>query len=298
MKHKNKTNSGTFELIFAMLISGTVSLFVIESNQTSYTVVFYRCLFGSIFLGVYCLIRGYLTRYYLKPKIAIYIFLSAICIVMNWFFLFRSFEFTSITISTVVYQMQPIFVLLIGSYIFKTEIGTNKYIWISVAFVGMLFISNVSSFSGTVNVNNMIGIFFALTAAFLYAVTTLIVKSLTDAKPHVITLGQVLIGSVVFYPLAEFVKTPTSEQWFYLVMLGFAHTGVAYIFLYSSFQKLNVDRIAVLCFLYPVVALTVDYVVYDYRINLYQTIGIIMVIGGIIGVNFNLGKYYFAKRQS
>ena len=47
-------------------------------------------------------------------------------------------------------------------------------------------------------------------------------------------------------------------QWGYLIGLGFFHTAVQYILLYGAFQKLPMALIAILSFIYPVVAVVLD----------------------------------------
>ena len=98
---------GVIELFSAMLMMGTVGLFVIESGQTSYNVVFYRCLLGVIFLVAYCLYSRKLKWTNLTFKNFIIIVLSGVFLVFNWVMLFASFKTASISTSTTIYHIQP-----------------------------------------------------------------------------------------------------------------------------------------------------------------------------------------------
>ena len=42
--------SGRLEMIAAMALSGTIGYFVVESGQSVWNVVFFRCLFGGLSL--------------------------------------------------------------------------------------------------------------------------------------------------------------------------------------------------------------------------------------------------------
>jgi hypothetical protein len=49
-------------MVLAMILSGTIGYFVVESGQSPVNVVFFRCLFGAICLGVYCFAKGLLRK--------------------------------------------------------------------------------------------------------------------------------------------------------------------------------------------------------------------------------------------
>lgn len=51
---------GVAELAFAMVLSGTIGFFVVESDAAPQTVALARCLIGGVVLGLWCLARGYL----------------------------------------------------------------------------------------------------------------------------------------------------------------------------------------------------------------------------------------------
>lgn len=60
MQGSREREIGYIEMVAAMLLMGTVGLFVVESGQSAHNVVFFRCVFGTICLGLYCWARGFL----------------------------------------------------------------------------------------------------------------------------------------------------------------------------------------------------------------------------------------------
>src|SRR5690349_3975138 len=105
---------GALEMTGAMVISGTVGLFVFESGQEPFTVVFFRCLFGTLALAVYCAARGLLHRRLLTPRVLLLSALGGAAIVFNWVLLFASFHHASISIATTVYNTQPFMLIGLG----------------------------------------------------------------------------------------------------------------------------------------------------------------------------------------
>ena len=66
--------------------------------------------------------------------------------------------------------------------------------------------------------------------------------------------------------------------WPWLLGLGVIHTGVMYLLMYSAFPVLRTPVIAVLGFIYPVVALVVDVVVYGTSLSLPQIMGVFAIL--------------------
>lgn len=291
LKFSERTH-GILEMAAAMFLSGTIGFFVIESGQSAYNVVFFRCLFGAIFLALYCLMRGFFKDTGLSKKTFIMTIIGGISIVFNWVLLFSSYKLASISISTAVYHTQPFFLLLIGAVVLRESISGNKIFWIILAFVGVLLTINLDVSSFSLHSEYVLGLGLALSAAILYAVATMITKQLKGVRPHVIALIQVTIGIGLLFPFANFaiLDAVTNQQWGYLLALGGIHTCLMYILMYSAFQKLPTPIIAVMSFIYPSIAIFVDYVFYDQSLSVTQFVGIALIMLGSFAVNQNIGS--------
>jgi drug/metabolite transporter (DMT)-like permease len=279
---------GKIELILAMVLSGTIGLFVLESGQPSLNVVFFRCLFGSISLLLFCWYKGYLDFSQLNKKTLFFILAGGVAIVLNWVLLFESYNHASISISTVVYHTQPMFVVLFATIFMGEKLFNHKLLWVGLAFLGVVLIVNPS---GNVDVQTdfLYGIGLALAAAILYAIATLIIKQLSGIKPHFIAAIQVTLGTLLLAPFVSWNVIPSDQSaWNWLIGLGVIHTCIMYILLYSSFQKVSTNSIAVLSYIYPVVAILVDYLVYDQSLSIVQVIGMVMIIAAGLGNNMNV----------
>ena len=277
--------SGTLEMSTAMLLSGFIGFLVIESEQSVWNVIFFRCLFGAVGLALYCWWRGFLSPWPLRGKTLITALFAAIALVLNWVLLFNAYSYASISLSTVVYNTQPFFLLLAGSLVLGERIAIGKLPWFVSAFIGLLLIIelNMDDLRGD---QQLLGFAMALGAAILYAVNTLLTKRLGKVRPEVISLLNTLVGMVILLPLANFSVLPEHAlQWSYLLILGLVHTCVMYILLYSSYQKLPIAMIAILAFLYPAVAIVVDYFVYQQSLSIYQWLGVIVILFSVTWLN-------------
>ncbi|NGN70256.1 EamA family transporter [Streptomyces sp. A7024] len=286
---------GTAELTTAMAISGTLGIFVVESGADPFTVVFFRCVFGALALGLYCLARGYLKApsaeglraMGLTGKAAGLAVLGGVFIVFNWVFLFDAIERTSIGVATVVYHTQPFYVVLLGALLFRERITADKTGWLVIAFGGLVLVSGIgpSALTGGGRDGYLLGLGAALLAALFYAFATLAIKRIEGVRPHVIALVQALVGIPLLLPFADLAgSADLGAGWAWLAGLGAIHTGLMYILMYSAYQKLPLQRIAVLIFVYPAVALLADWAVYGHAITLTQLLGLPLIAAATLGV--------------
>ncbi len=287
----NNKVSGSVEMTAAMVISGTIGWFVVVSGQPVLDVVFWRCVFGAATLLVVCagmgLLRGAITWRLLALAA-----LGGVAIVLNWLLLFVSYSRASISISTAVYNTQPFMLVGLGAVFFAERLTVNKLTWLAIAFAGMLLIvlaqpggagAGAGAYSGS---DYLAGIMMALGAAFFYAVAAIITKKLAGTPPHLIALIQVCVGMVMLAPFAHLSQLPTDiGTWSILVTVGVAHTGLMYILLYGAIQKLPTHLTGSLSFIYPIVAIMVDFLAFGHRLQLTQLIGAAAILIAAAGMN-------------
>ncbi|MBM6580902.1 DMT family transporter [Microvirga sp. BT689] len=287
--------SGRLEMIAAMALSGTIGYFVVESGQSVWNVVFFRCLFGALSLLAYCWVKGLLAPWPFSTRTLMLATLSGAAIVLNWVLLFTSYGHASISIATAVYNTQPFFLILLGMILFGERPTGDALGFIALAFLGLLMVTQVEAGGLTWSSGYVTGLLQALGAAFLYAVTSVIVKQLKGIPPHVIALVQAILGTLMLLPLADFSSLPMDPlEWGYLAVLGVVHTGIMYILLYAALQKLPTPVIAVLSFTYPAVAILVDYLAYGRDLSFGQWGGIVLILLGSAGVNLKW-RFGFAR---
>ncbi|MEU8793451.1 DMT family transporter [Streptomyces sp. NPDC048643] len=272
-------NKGAAQLTAAMMLSGTLGVFVVESGASPLNVVFFRVVFGALALGGYALARGYFRGHGFTPRTLGLAVLGGVFIVFNWVLLFQSYENTSISVATVVYHTQPFYVVLLGALLFRERVTAAKAGWIVLAFAGLVLVSGVSPADLTHGGAYLTGVGQALLAALLYGLSTLVTKRITGVRPHLIALVQVLVGIPLLLPFADVgAMRGTGADWAWLVGLGVIHTGLMYVLMYAAYAKLPTAKIAVLAFTYPAVAMVMDWAVYGHHIGLVQALGVPLIV--------------------
>ncbi|WZB63315.1 DMT family transporter [Achromobacter xylosoxidans] len=126
------------------------------------------------------------------------------------------------------------------------------------------------------------GVALALGAAFFYAIAAIIAKGLKGVPPHLIVLIQLLIGAALMSPSA---LPDQPRAWGLLVAIGVVHTGLMSTLLYSALQKTATSLIGVLSFIYPIVAMLVDALAFDQRMNAIQIAGAALILLSAAAMN-------------
>jgi len=276
---------GSWEMVAAMLISGTIGWFVLVSGVPVVEVVFWRCVIGALTLLVVCGLLGYLRLdllSYTKLGLAM---LSGVAIVGNWLLLFESYARASISISTAVYNVQPFMLVLLAAVFLGEKITVQKLAWLSMAFVGMLAIVTAHGSQQNTGDDYLVGVALALGAAFLYAIAALIIKRLKEVPPHLMALIQVSTGSLLLVPLMQWHSLSASmDAWAALLTLGVVHTGLMYVLLYGAIQKLPTAITGALSFIYPIAAIFVDWIAFGHRLGWMQWLGVAAILLAAAGL--------------
>jgi drug/metabolite transporter (DMT)-like permease len=282
----NEIRRGAAEMTMAMLMSGTIGWLVVSSQQGPFNVVFFRCIFGGATLALVCAVLGLFRRQLFSWKMLGLALLGGAAIVINWVLLFAAYSRASISMATAVYNTQPFMLVALGALVFRERISPSTVVWLLVAFIGLVFVVRVEPAVLAVPGQYLVGVAYAVGAAAMYAVSSIITKRLKGTPPHLIALIQVSLGVLMLAPFVRFDALPTNAmQWLELVVLGIVNTGLMYVLLYGAIQKLPTSMTGALSFIYPVVAIIVDRVAFGQTLAWIQVLGALLILLAAAGVN-------------
>jgi drug/metabolite transporter (DMT)-like permease len=169
------------QLVVAMVILGSLGIFAAQSLLDAKTIVFYRCLFGAIALGIYCLFLGHFRAI---PKQDFFLaFGTGFLMVGNWVFFLEGLLRIGVSVATIVYQVQPFIVLVAGAFVFQERLGVTKVLWFLAALFGLVLAAGIKW--NMIDTGSLLGVGFTLLAAILYAGVVLVGKGLKSAMPEI-----------------------------------------------------------------------------------------------------------------
>ncbi|MGG2054273.1 DMT family transporter [Lysinibacillus pakistanensis] len=274
--------SAIIKLTVSMALFGSIGFFTVHTGVPATELVFIRCICATLFLGGLWLITGgHKTEIWDKKEI-VRTLICGVFIVLNWVFLFKAFEEMSISIAISIYNLAPIFVLIFGALFLKEKMTIQALLATITCFIGSMFIIGLNNFLSLSEFMKS-GFIWALLSAIFYAFTMLTSKTITKLSSYALTYIQTAVGIIILLPFIDFSLFDglTTTNWLYILGTGFIHTGFVYYLFFDSIRSLSTILVSVLVFVDPVVAILLDMLLLDFMPSLLQTMGILLIFGGI-----------------
>lgn len=267
----------------AMLVFGTIGLFVKNIGFPSSFISFARALTGSIFIALFMLVSGHgLDKKSVLKNLKLLI-PSGIAMAFNWICLFEAYRFTGVAVGTLCYYMAPVIVVILSPVFLKEKLTAINVTSVLAAVVGAVLISGVVSGSA----KSAKGILLGLAAAALYSTVVMINKFVKNLSPIETTFVQLSTAAVTMIPyilLTEDITTFVFDRRsvIFTLIVGVFHTGIVYMMYFSSVQKIPAQTTAVFSYIDPVTAIILSAVVLGERLDAVQLIGTFLILAATL----------------
>lgn len=288
-KNMNKEFRGVaakIQLASAMVIFGTIGLFIRTIDLPSSVIAMVRGFVGSLFLlGLIVASRGKISWQDISRNKKILI-LSGGFLGINWILLFEAFRYTTLASATLVYYLAPVIVIIVSAIFFKESLEPLKVVCVGLALIGMVLVSGLVG-SDLSNGPNLTGIFFALGAAICYAAVILMSQRLESISAYDGTIIQLATSGLVLLPyvlMTEDFKTLTVDRssLYSLAIVAIIHTGVAYALYFSAMRKLKAQTIAIYSYLDPLVAVIASSLILKEKVTVMTAVGGLLILGSTL----------------
>ena len=282
---KNSPKSLTM-LILAMSIWGTIGIFRKMIPLPSALIAFSRGVIGTAFALLVMKIRGKQMEHHLSKRVMALLVLTGALIGLSWMVLFEAYNYTSVSVATLCYYMEPTFVVLLSLLIFKEKLTVKKGVCSFLALVGMVLVSGILE-AGKLQKGDLTGVMLSVGAAILYAAVVLLNKSLPGIDSYEKTVIQLGSAAIVLLPYLLFSGSFAGNTWdvktiALLLFVGIIHTGISYTLYFGSLDGLRTQTVALFSYIDPVVALFLSALILHERINIPGVIGAILILGSAI----------------
>lgn len=273
------------------LLLGTLGVFLLEAGQPPLTAVWFRCAFGLLGVLLVLAITGQLTALRLpRPALLAAIACGAL-MALNWGLFFAAIGMTSIALATIVFHVQPFFVMAIAALVLKEPVRPRQWVACAVALLGLALVAAFDPQRTSAGQAHTLGLLLCAGGALAYAVVTLLARRVAQsagpglATPLALTGWQCAVGALLLLPWVAFTGPPPwGATWGWLAALGLVHTALAYVLLYAGFARLPAAMVAGLQFVYPLSAIAVDALVYGRMLVPVQAMGLMMMAGALVVV--------------
>ena len=273
-------------LILAMFIFGTIGIFRKYIPLPSSVIALARGSIGMLFLLVWVLLKGEKISFQAIKNNCFFLGLSGFFLGFNWILLFEAYQYTSVATATLCYYMAPIMVILVSPFLLKEHLSRKKMLCVSVARVGIIFVSGVTEV-GMSHLSEVKGILFGLGAALFYASIMLLNQKIKDISAYDKTITQLGIASIVLLPytlmtenISEITLTPISM--IMLIIVCVIHTGIAYALYFGSMGDLKAQTIALFSYIDPIVAIILSALFLKEHMSIMGAVGAVLVLGATL----------------
>lgn len=261
-------------LVSSMLIFGTVGIFRRSIALPSAFIAFFRGTVGC--LAILPLAGKRILKCTDVPKLL----LSGALIGLNWILLFEAYNYTSVSVATLCYYMQPTFLVLMTALLRRQKLSKLNICCTIVSFAGMVLVSGVLESSQEVSLR---GIISGLGAAVLYTAVVMLNMSIKEKNGFSKTTVQMGAAALVLLPylLSSGSFSGLSFEGNTLVLLiimGLVHTGLAYALYFASLPGLGTQTVAFMSYIDPVTALVLSALLLHENMSIPGALGALFVL--------------------
>ena len=116
------------KIMLAMLIWGTIGLFVRNIDVASSELALYRAVCATIMIGGYLVITKDSIPFGKIKKELPLLLASGVALGFNWIFLFQAYKYTTISLATLSYYFAPVIVTVVCPILFKEKLGLKQWL--------------------------------------------------------------------------------------------------------------------------------------------------------------------------
>lgn len=265
--------------IIAVVLYGTIGLFLRYVNLPSEIVAMFRGLIGSLFIYLYLRLKHVpIDKKAIRNNLFL-LLLSGICLGLNWIFLFASYMTTTVAIASLCNYLAPLFVIIVSPLVLHEKLEIKKLPFVALAFLGIVLVSGVFDEQK----GSLIGIVYGVLAALVFSIIIICNRKLKDISVYDRSIVQLLVSAITILPYVLIHNqglslNPDLRSILIVIMLGVIHTGLAYCFYFSGMAKLDVETIAILGYLEPVVSVICSTVFLHEPMSVFGWLGAFMII--------------------
>lgn len=275
-----KENTAKILMTVAMFIFGTLAPFVRNINVSSGELALYRAILAAVLVGGFLLITRQSFSIASIKKEFLFLLLSGAAMGINWILLFEAYKYTTVSVATLSYYFAPVIVMVVCPLLFREKLTAKQIICFIMATLGLVLITGTAG-GGS---QDLLGIAFGLGAAMFYSVVMLLNKFIKGVIGLHRTFIQFVAAIIVLIPYVAVTGGFTLGNLNgigigALLIVGIIHTGITYCMYFSALKELPGQKVAILSYIDPLVAVLVSVIWLNETMTLPQIIGGLLILG-------------------
>lgn len=268
--------------ISALLLFGSNGIIASRISLSSYEIVLFRTLAGSLLLILIFLLTGSKLTFMKHKKETIFLAISGIAMGASWMFLYEAYQQVGVSIATLAYYCGPVIVMALSPLLFCEKLTLPKLIGFAAVLCGIFFVNGGVMQDG----NTVWGLFCGGMSAVTYAVMVIFNKKasvITGLENSMFQLFTSFLTVAVFVGLKNgFAFDIAGGDWAPILILGLFNTGLGCYLYFSSIGHLPVHTVAICGYLEPLAAVIFSVVLLSESLLPLQIAGAFLILGGAV----------------
>lgn len=269
------------QFLAAMLIFGSIAVFVRNIPLPSAEVALFRAYLAIVAIGLVLLLKKTNPVRGVNAKSLLLLLLSGAAMGFNWILLFEAYRYTTTSIATLCYYFAPVLVTVLCPFLFRERMTLKQGVCFAFSTLGVVLIVGISGAGGG---DHLTGILFALGAAVLYATVVLLNKGIRGVDGIPRTFLQFCAAALVLTPYVALtggfeIDGITASGLGFLLAVGILHSGVAYCLYFSALHRMRGQEAALLSYADPLLAVFLSVTLLGEPISPSQILGGALILG-------------------
>ncbi len=270
------------KLTAAVIVFGTISLFVRRIPMSSGEIALFRAVLAVVLIGMYLVMTRDLEGFRHIRKQLPLLLLSGAAMGFNWILLFEAYRYTTVSAATLSYYFAPVIVTVLCPIVFHEKMSVRQWICFIMSTLGIVLITGTGDMSS--GSSHLTGILYGLGAACLYAFVIMMNKMIRDVSGIHRTFLQFFAAMIVVFPYVMMTgwisfSGMDTAGWLCLLTVGIVHTGITYCLYFSALKELPGQKTAILSYLDPLTAVMISVLILSEPISTVQILGGLLILG-------------------
>ena len=206
---------------------------------------------------------------------------------------FKAISLIDVSIERVIFFSYPVFIILLNSFLVKKLPSVNYIIVFLIIEFGIMLVVGLISKLGTFNAN-LQGTLWALCAAVSYAIYLVMGQQIMKKIGSMAFTILANNATFVFLILQFLFFGNKSELYvsklgmFYIVLIALFCTVIPFFLVFEGIKRIGANKAALLSMTGPIVTLFASHFILGEKLDHYQIIGVLLVLGGVAVLEGNI----------
>lgn len=259
---------------------------------------FFRWLTACIFLAPFCIPRfpQFIETVKKRPWYFFWISFTGISLFNTFVYIAGQYS-SAINLALIGTTSSPIFSIILASVFLKEKLGTRQYAGLFICILGILVLLSKGSIGRLLNFEFTTGDAWILVGALLFAIYNILVRKQPPGMKGIDFLFiTFLLGTFFLIPMViveQFYAPPIEWSWSLagiFIYLGLGASVIAFLSWNYAIARLGAGKASLFGNLIPVFSALEAMLILDEQLSLFQAIGGLVVICGLIIANVSLRK--------